>query len=115
MRRTMMSFGQLAMRLSGVTASDIIRERIAQSPGGGPRGGGGAGGASGAGPACRRRRGAGGRAPGGTGARRGERFRDGAVQGVMPRFRLPRPVSVAPAELVTPRASHQGAHDAEAG
>ena len=32
MRRTWISFGQLAMRLSGVTASDIIRKRIAQSP-----------------------------------------------------------------------------------
>ena len=32
MRRTMMSFGQLAMRRSGVTASDSTRKRIAQSP-----------------------------------------------------------------------------------
>jgi hypothetical protein len=32
MRLTRMSFGQLAMRRSGVTASESQRKRIAQSP-----------------------------------------------------------------------------------
>src|SRR5688572_13987331 len=110
MRRTIMSFGQLAMRLSGVTASDIIRKRIAQSPvwwiasviGRAPSGPSGVAGASEPDTACQTSHSAGRQAPASTRAFSGENFPDRSVQGVMRRFRLPRPVYVEPAELVTP-------------
>src|SRR5690606_24223705 len=111
MRRTRISFGQLAMRLSGVTASDIIRKRIAQSPvwwiasviGRAPSGPSGTAAANAPENAAHESHSAGRQAPTSTMAFSGENFPDRSVQGVMRRFRLmPRYTVDRPNLLQTP-------------